>query len=150
MPRDIPVGNGSMLVTFDSEYQIRDIYYPYVGSENHTIGHPCRMGIWVDGHYSWVDSEWQKTLTYKTDTLVTDVKAKNDRLKIELQMYDTVDFHLNIFVKEIIIRNLDGKDREIRLFFIMIFIFMAMRSVTRRIMTRIPCQLFIINPSVIF
>lgn len=117
MPRDIPVGNGSMLVTFDSEYQIRDIYYPYVGSENHTIGHPCRMGIWVDGHYSWVDSEWQKTLTYKTDTLVTDVKAKNDRLKIELQMYDTVDFHLNIFVKEIIIRNLDGKDREIRLFF---------------------------------
>ena len=91
MPRDIPVGNGSMLVTFDSGYQIRDIYYPYVGSENHTIGHPCRMGIWVDGHYSWVDSEWQKTLTYKTDTLVTDVKAKNDRLKIDLQMYDTVD-----------------------------------------------------------
>jgi GH15 family glucan-1,4-alpha-glucosidase len=117
MPRDIPVGNGSMLVTFDREYQIRDIYYPYVGKENHTIGHPCRMGIWVDGEFSWMGGEWQKTLKYKEDTLVTDVKARNDRLKIELQMYDTVDFHLNIFVKEIVVRNLEGRDREIRLFF---------------------------------
>src|SRR3970282_2025679 len=32
-------------------------------------------------------------------------------------MYDTVDFHLNIYVKEIIVRNLEGRDREIRLFF---------------------------------
>ena len=50
MPRDIPVGNGSMLVTFDLEYQIRDIYYPYVGKENHTIGHPLqdgRLGRWT-------------------------------------------------------------------------------------------------------
>ena len=117
MPRDIPVGNGSMLVTFDREYQIRDIYYPYVGKENHTIGHPSRMGVWVDGQFSWMGGEWQKTLKYKEDTLVTDVKARNDRLKIELQMYDTVDFHLNIFVKEIVVRNLEGRDREIRLFF---------------------------------
>ena len=117
MPRDIPVGNGSMLVTFDREYQIRDIYYPYVGKENHTIGHPCRMGVWVDGQFSWMGGEWQKTLKYKEDSLVTDVKARNDRLKIELQMYDTVDFHLNIFVKEIVVRNLEGRDREIRLFF---------------------------------
>lgn len=117
MPRDIPVGNGSLLVTFDREYQIRDLYYPYVGKENHTIGHPCRMGVWVDGQFSWLGGEWRKTLRYKEDTLVTDVNARNDRLKIELQMYDTVDFHLNIFVKEIIVRNLEGRDREIRLFF---------------------------------
>src|SRR3989338_3617270 len=76
MPRDIPVGNGSMLVTFDREYQIRDIYYPYVGKENHTIGHPSRMGVWVDGQFSWMGGEWQKTLKYKEDTLVTDVKAR--------------------------------------------------------------------------
>lgn len=106
-----------MLVNFDREYQIRDIYYPYVGKENHTIGHPCRMGIWVDGQYSWMGEEWQKTLKYKEETLVTDVKARNDRLKIEIQAYDTVDFHLNVFIKEIIVRNLEGRDREIRLFF---------------------------------
>ncbi len=117
MPRDIPVGNGSMLVTFDREYQIRDVYFPYVGKENQTIGHPCRMGVWADGQFSWMGGEWQKTLRYKEDTLVTDVKAKNVRMGIELQMYDTVDFHLNVFVKEIVVRNLEGRDREIRLFF---------------------------------
>jgi GH15 family glucan-1,4-alpha-glucosidase len=36
--RDIPVGNGSLLVTFDDKYQIRDVYFPHVGQENHTEG----------------------------------------------------------------------------------------------------------------
>ncbi|MEK6728453.1 MAG: glycoside hydrolase family 15 protein, partial [Planctomycetota bacterium] len=53
----------------------------------------------------------------KDETLVTDVKARNDRLKIEIQAYDAVDFHLNVFIKEIIVRNLEGRDREVRLFF---------------------------------
>jgi GH15 family glucan-1,4-alpha-glucosidase len=43
MARDIPVGNGSLLVTFDADYRIRDIYFPHVGQENHTAGHPCRF-----------------------------------------------------------------------------------------------------------
>ena len=32
--RDIPVGNGSLLVTFDDKYQIRDVYFPHVGQKN--------------------------------------------------------------------------------------------------------------------
>jgi GH15 family glucan-1,4-alpha-glucosidase len=49
MPRDIPVGNGRFLITFDQDYCLRDIYYPYVGKENHTAGHRFRFGIWADG-----------------------------------------------------------------------------------------------------
>jgi len=45
MPRDLPLGNGSLLLTFDRNYQIRDIYYPHVGSENHSNGFPFRVGI---------------------------------------------------------------------------------------------------------
>ena len=52
MPRDIPVGNGSLLVNFDAHYQLRDIYWPYVGQENHTAGAPCRFGVWVDNTFS--------------------------------------------------------------------------------------------------
>ena len=47
--RDIPVGNGSLLVTFDEKYQIRDVYFPHVGQENHTEGFPFRFGSWVRG-----------------------------------------------------------------------------------------------------
>ncbi len=36
MPRDIPIGNGSLLVNFDQHYQLRDLYWPHVGQENHT------------------------------------------------------------------------------------------------------------------
>ena len=47
MPRDIPVGNGSLLVVFDADYTIRDLYYPRVGKENHALGNPCRFGVWT-------------------------------------------------------------------------------------------------------
>ena len=36
MPRDIPVGNGSLLVAFDAKYRLADIYFPHVGHENHS------------------------------------------------------------------------------------------------------------------
>ncbi|OGF97816.1 MAG: glycoside hydrolase family 15, partial [Candidatus Glassbacteria bacterium RBG_16_58_8] len=117
MPRDIPVGNGSFLVAFDRDYLIRDIYFPQVGGENHANGHPFRFGIWVDGQFSQMGPEWSKELRYVTDTLVTEVKARNERLQLELICHDTVDFHLNVYLKEIRVRNLLNKSREARLFF---------------------------------
>ena len=39
MPRDIPVGNGRLLVTFDNRYQIRVVYFTPVGQANHDPGH---------------------------------------------------------------------------------------------------------------
>ena len=54
MPRDIPVGNGDMLVAFDTSYRIRDFYFPHVGQENHAGHRPFHFGVWVDGRMSWV------------------------------------------------------------------------------------------------
>ena len=44
MPRDLPIGNGHFLINFDADHRIRDIYYPYVGKENHAGGFPFRFG----------------------------------------------------------------------------------------------------------
>ena len=117
MPRDIPIGNGSFLIAFDHDYLVRDIYFPHVGLENHSVGHPFRFGIWVDGQFSEMGPEWQKTMRYLENTLVTEVTAKNDRLQLELICHDAVDFHLNIYVKEIVVKNLANTPREVRLFF---------------------------------
>ena len=38
MARDIPVGNGKILVAFDKDYLLREFYFPYVGEENHNAG----------------------------------------------------------------------------------------------------------------
>lgn len=116
MPRDIPIGNGSLLITFDKDYRIRDIYFPNIGMENHTEGHPFRFGVWVDGCFSWMGNEWEKQLQYQEDTLVTDVKAENKSLGIALQMHDVVDFHLNVYIKQITVKNLWDKERDVRLF----------------------------------
>jgi glucoamylase len=117
MPKDIPVSNGSFLLNFDSDYQIRDIYFPYIGQENHSSGHPFQFGVWVDGQYSWMGSEWEKTLRYHDNNLVTDVILKNEALGLELRCSDVVDLELNIYIRKIEVINLKEADRHVRLFF---------------------------------
>lgn len=117
MPRDLPIGNGSLLINFDRDYQIRDIYYPKVGEVNHTLGHPSRFGVWVDGQFSWLgSSEWAKSLRYQDGTLVTHVTATNPKADIELIINDTVYCQKNILLRRITLKDLSGKTREVRLF----------------------------------
>lgn len=117
MPRDIPVSNGSFLLNFDSDYQIRDVYFPYVGQENHGSGNAFRFGVWVDGEFSWMGPQWEKDLRYKNDTIATDVHLKNERLGVKLLCTDVVDLELNVYIKKIEVTNLLDKKRKARLFF---------------------------------
>ena len=117
MPKDIPVSNGNLLLNFDSDYRIRDVYFPLIGQENHSKGHPFRFGIWVDGRFSWMGPEWEKDLRYHDNSLVTDVFLKNEALGLELRCWDTVDFDLNVYLKKVEVTDLGGKERQVRLFF---------------------------------
>jgi GH15 family glucan-1,4-alpha-glucosidase len=115
--RDIPVGNGSLLVNFDDKYQIRDIYFPHVGQENHTEGFPFRFGVWVDGSFSWVFSdEWERELRYRPQSLVTDVTLTHKKLGLTLTCNDTVASHDNIFLRRIRVNNLKDAQRDVRIF----------------------------------
>lgn len=118
MARDIPVGNGDLLITFDRFYRVRDIYFPYVGRYNHTEGHVQRFGVWADGDFAWIeDDSWHRELKYRPDTLVTDVRLKNERLGIEITSHDAVDFHEAVYFRKSIVRDLKGKARDVRIFF---------------------------------
>jgi glucoamylase len=115
--RDIPVGNGSLLVTFDDKYQIRDVYFPHVGQENHSEGFPFRFGVWADGEFSWVfEDEWKRELCYLPETLVTDVKLTNESLGLQIISNDTVASHENIFLRRVRVSNLLDKQRDVRVF----------------------------------
>ncbi|MEZ6190552.1 MAG: glycoside hydrolase family 15 protein [Phycisphaerales bacterium] len=129
MPRDIPVGNGQMLVTFDELYRVRDLYYPHVGQENHAGGGPCRFGVWANliedpqakadrrrQRMVWTDDPgWQITRHYVPDTLSTDVTLRHPRLGLELNCQDVVDFHRPVHVRRIEVHNLTDQPRDIRL-----------------------------------
>ena len=118
MPRDLPVGNGNLLINFDTDYNIRDIFYPYVGMENHAGGCVSRTGIWVDGSFAWLDGpEWQKEMVYESESLVTRVTATNPALGLTLTFSDLVDFHRDIFLRRVDIVNHRDHPRDVRLFF---------------------------------
>ena len=57
MPRSLILGNGTLLATFDSHLQMRDLYYPHVGMEDHTTyQHVHRVGVFVEGRgFAWWD-----------------------------------------------------------------------------------------------
>ncbi len=115
--RDIPVGNGNLLVNFDDKYRIRDIYFPHVGQENHTEGFPSRFGVWVDGAFSWIEGDdWDRNLAYLSETLVTDVRLTNAGLGIEIICNDTVASHDNVFLRRVRVRDLSGGPRQVRVF----------------------------------
>src|SRR5215470_8229849 len=116
--RDIPVGNGNLLVNFDDKYQIRDVYFPHVGQENHTEGLPSRFGVWVDGQFSWINEDgWERRLGYLPDTLATDVSLVNKSLGIQIASNDTVASHDNVFLRKVRIDNLIDSSRTVRVFF---------------------------------
>lgn len=133
MPRDIPVGNGNMLVTFDGAYQIRDVYFPHVGQENHAGGGPCRFGVWTNvprppkekekekegdrrkRRLFWSSDGWKIKLGYQPDTLATDVVMEHEDLRLEVRCCDVVDFHRPVLVRRIELVNQADQDREVRL-----------------------------------
>lgn len=118
MPRDIPVGNGSLLVNFDLAYQLRDLYWPHVGQENHSPGHPFRFGVWVEGQFRWIDHPgWERALDYEPETLVTRVRLRHPELALVVECADLVDFHENLYLKRVIVADQAGRDREVRLLF---------------------------------
>jgi GH15 family glucan-1,4-alpha-glucosidase len=117
LPRDLPLGNGDFLVTFDSSYTLRDIYFPNVGQENHTVGEPCRFGIWVDGKFSWIsDDGWERRIDYEHETLVGDTYLRHAGLKVQLRCRDAVDFDRNIYFKEVTVEDASGRERDVRVF----------------------------------
>ncbi|WP_366922814.1 glycoside hydrolase family 15 protein [Metallumcola ferriviriculae] len=118
MPREIVLGNGGMLVNFDKDLIMRDLYYPHVGWENHISGHKNAIGFWVDGKFSWIDDDgWNLTLGYLPETLVTDCHGVNERLGLKFSLNSAVHFRNNIFLQRMRLINPTDKEKEVRVFY---------------------------------
>lgn len=119
MPRAIVLGNGESLVCLDRRGLLRDFYFHYVGLENH-VGGRClhRIGVMVDNTFSWlIDGGWIFSVNYKRDSLVSDIKAVNESLEIELNFEDCVYNEKSIFIRRVIVKNLSSFERDVKIFF---------------------------------
>src|SRR3989344_1269516 len=93
MARSIVLSNGEMCVALDRFGEVRDIYYPHVGLEDHVRGHYIhRLGVWVDGQISWLseDPAWNITIGCEEQALSSDITAVNANLAVELVFKDIV------------------------------------------------------------
>ncbi len=120
MPRSLVIGNGSVLAAFDRNLQMRDLYYPYVGMEDHTAyGDVHRTGVFVEGKgLKWFDdASWERDIQYKPETLVGHSRMKNSELGIEILAEDYVHPVRNILVRHFAITSIDGQEKRVRVFF---------------------------------
>ena len=118
MARHLVIGNGRLLVNLDNHCFVRDVYFPFVGQQNHVNGHACRFGVWVNGAFAWLnDPEWTIEIGYIEDSLVTNVIARHERLGIELQHNDGIHQRECIYLKRVVVRNLGDSPKDVRVFF---------------------------------
>ncbi len=114
------LSNGSLLITLDNRGEVRDVYFPYVGLENHAGGAlRHRIGVFVDGSFSWLseDARWQIRVGSSSDSLESRIEARNDALGLSLTFTDAVYNERDIFVRAVQVTNHRDHARTVKLFF---------------------------------
>jgi oligosaccharide amylase len=122
MARALTLGNGSLLVCLDEFGFVRDFYFPYVGLENHVAGERHRIGVWVNGQFSWIDDgSWKISIGYKPETMVGYLVCKSEQLNITVVMEDIVYNETDIFMRQVDIYNHREEKVDVRIFFHQVF-----------------------------
>ena len=129
MARALVLSNGRMCVTLDTFGFVRDVYYPYVGLENHVSGEPHRIGIMVNGTFSWFnDGTWDITIGYKPETMIGYLVCKNEQLGVSVVMEDAVYNERDVFLRQIEVYNHTDAPQDIQLFFHQVFLISESRK----------------------
>jgi GH15 family glucan-1,4-alpha-glucosidase len=124
MGRPVVLSNGQLFVGLDENGVVHDFYYPYVGLENLTNARSIhhKIGIWVDGRFSWTDdSHWETTTDFETDALISSIKLKSVEFGISLHLQDFIDSEFNALIRHITVVNEADTERDVRLFMHQVF-----------------------------
>lgn len=119
------LGNGSMLVGLNEKGLVHDFYFPYVGQDNLANARSLEhlVGVWADNQFSWLkDDDWQLSVDFETEALVSKIEAQNDSLGVKLEFSDFMDSQYTAFCRRITVTNLGDAKREIRLFMHQVFL----------------------------
>lgn len=125
MSRPIVLSNGELHVGLNNYGLVHDLYFPYVGLENHAADNSLRhhIGVWVDGELSWLDdSTWTTEFSYPHNALIGHTVAKNEKFGITIEFDDLVDSEYSALLRNIHIISDHNTKRDIRLFMHQAFI----------------------------
>lgn len=119
MARALVLGNGSLLVGLDEWGQVRDFYFPYVGSENHMAGGLVhKVGIFTDGAMHWVDDgTFTAQVRYRPHSMSSEITLTSAHLGLVISFEDVVYNEHHSFIRKVRVRSLRKEAREVKLFF---------------------------------
>jgi GH15 family glucan-1,4-alpha-glucosidase len=124
MARSVVLSNGRLAVGLDETGLVHDFYYPYVGLENLTTARSIRhrIGVWVDGTFSWTDdSSWTTRVNFSADALISSTVMSNKSLGVTIKSQDFVDYEYDVFCRLINVINDSDQSKEVRLFMHQVF-----------------------------
>lgn len=124
MGRPVVLSNGQLFVGLDENGLVHDFYYPYVGLENLTNARSSqhKIGIWVDGAFSWTDDgSWKVSVDFEENALISDITLSSAKLGISLHLQDCVDIDTNALIRRVTITNEKNNVRDVRLFMHQVF-----------------------------
>lgn len=120
MAKSFVLGNGRLTVGLDKYGQVYDLYFPYVGLENHMNGpYVNKVGIWVNDRFSWIDDgSWEITyLNFHHNSVASQIDLVNNELGLKLTFKDEVYNEKDIFLREVIIDNISKEHKKVKIFF---------------------------------
>lgn len=118
MARALVIGNGHLAVCFDADGVLRDLYYPYIGLENHVGGYKHRVGIWWDGNFSWLDSkDWEVEVSLTERSMLGLILYKHRSSDLVVKIHCVVYNEVPIFLRHLTVINVDKKIQRIKIFF---------------------------------
>jgi GH15 family glucan-1,4-alpha-glucosidase len=122
MGRPVVLSNGQLFVGLDESGLVHDFYY--VGLENLTNARSSqhKIGLWVDGNFSWTDDgSWKIDVDFEDDALISNIKLHSDKLALTLHFHDFIDNEYNALIRHIVITNESDTDHDVRLFMHQVF-----------------------------
>ena len=124
MARSVILGNSRLTVGLNERGLVHDFYYPYVGLENLTTARSThhRIGVWVDGVFSWTDEgDWVIEVDFSDQALISQVTMRSEKLGVEIISSDFVDYEFDAFCRIINVKNVKDHIQNVRLFMHQVF-----------------------------
>jgi hypothetical protein len=113
MPRDIPVGNGDLLITFDDKYRSATCTTRRSAATTtpRATSSTSASGPTASSPGS-PTTPGRRTSATTHDTLVTEVTLRHEKLGLELVCNDAVDFHEPVYFRRSVVRDLWARPRR--------------------------------------
>lgn len=125
MARPIILSNGEMAIGLNRFGMVHDLYFPYVGLENHSSERATRhrIGLFVNDAVHWLsDGTWKVQQSYLPGRLIGKTVATNEWLGFVIEFQDFVDSELNVLARNIEVINLHDNERKVKLYLHQAFI----------------------------